>query len=322
MNNNTDEFDFDENIFFNPTPTPTTQIPQPAQPIQSNPPTQPDQPTQPIQPMQPMQPIQSTQPNPQTSTTTTQIPQPAQPAQFTPTYTQPNTTPTLPNPNKHKKTRKTLTTTLLILAIPLTFITGYTTGKTLAPNNTPIKTIAKIDSKDTILSQIDTMRDNQIKLLQKNIAKLKPENDNIKIEDKISIVDKNNTITKNLDEFFNKLLDPTPPRPQDITQYFTNPTNPTIKNIINGESTQKILKKPGTKTGGIHLLLDNISNENQTTYTALVPYAYEQHLLTNIYNLATDENGKIISIYYVGFFDNQKNNTYFDTLNKTRTFKP
>ena len=166
------------------------------------------------------------------------------------------------------------------------------------------------------------MRDNQIKLLQKNIAKLKPENDNVKIEDKISIVDKNNTITKNLDEFFNKLLDPTPPRPQDITQYFTNPTNPTIKNIINGESTQKILKKPGTKTGGIHLLLDNISNENQTTYTALVPYAYEQHLLTNIYNLATDENGKIISIYYVGFFDNQKNNTYFDTLNKTRTFKP
>ena len=209
-----------------------------------------------------------------------------------------------------------------IIIVSVSFLIGYTLAiLTLTPNHTN-NTVKKIISKDTILSRIDTMRDDQLQAIQKELSTLNNNNsDKIKPSDKAILVDKATNNVKTIDEFFTKLLNETTDTTQ-LAQYFEKgENNPNINKILKDNTIAKTIKQTGKKVGSTHLLLDTISNSEDISYTVLVPYAIEDHLLTGIYNLSVTKDNKIIDIYYVGFFDNQKDKTYFDTLNKIREFK-
>lgn len=198
----------------------------------------------------------------------------------------------------------------------LVFSSGDTATKKVMTSQT-------IKSSNKALERSDAVKDTQIETLKKQLAALTTIDtdgqriltDNGKNPNNLAFVtDVNSAVTKNLDEFFTKVVAISPTANDseiqtlrsDLSQYFTAEASAsTLYSFLTGGSSAKELGEKTVKIGSPTVTLASSENENTRRYLVIVPFAAisSEKIYNSFYIVQMTKDYKISDIKYAGYSD-------------------
>lgn len=198
----------------------------------------------------------------------------------------------------------------------LVFSSGDTATKKVMTSQT-------IKSSNKALERADAVKDTQIETLKKQLATLTTIDtdgqriltDNGKNPNNLAFVtDVNSAVTKNLDEFFTKVVAISPTANDseiqtlrsDLSQYFTAEASAsTLYSFLTGGSSAKELGEKTVKIGSPTVTLASSENENTRRYLVIVPFAAisSEKIYNAFYIVQMTKDYKISDVKYAGYSD-------------------
>lgn len=187
---------------------------------------------------------------------------------------------------------------------------------TTSPETAPVDETRKVDNIDgaySILDNVDSLKDDQILSLRKQLGGLRESNGAITKDEVAGLNQLNADVTGNLDRFMSAVLDikanatatEMATHQKNLADYMSpGASTSTLYDFINGSSPARQLGKSVTKSGPVVPSWIASSPEGVRTYQLSVPIVSESGAMTAMYTVTVNKGGKVDDAAFNGVMVN------------------
>ena len=210
----------------------------------------------------------------------------------------------------------------------LSLIGGIVVGVQTAPKNeSSVKTVQGVKSQNSVLDNLDSIKDSQVKAMTAKVKSLQQEvmkngnSDQAKYE--LTILSSQTEDAPKVDAFLDQVMSVKNSASEnelnltrdEIVKLMTPESGVTAAyDILKGPSAAKQLGKSG-KRGGTSTLMLFSDKDSVKTYIVLTPFATEDQVTHQI-SVIKVKQSQIVSYTYVGLIDSAKPSTLEEALSK------
>lgn len=170
--------------------------------------------------------------------------------------------------------------------------------------------VQSVEGVYSILDNVESLKDDQITSLRKQIASLKTGGTNaLSKEEAAALVEMNRNAANTLDPFFSAVLgisrnakaSELSTHQKNLSEYMTDEASTSIiYDFLNGPTPAKQLNQDVTKSGRVIPTWSGSSEKGVVTYVIYVPIASESGTANGIYTVTLQRDGRISDINYNG----------------------
>lgn len=203
----------------------------------------------------------------------------------------------------------------LILAVTLSFVLGLSLGGGNKQPEAAPQTVDNIEGSYSVLEDVESLKDDQIKALRKQIAALNDGESKVTQEELAAVSQLNTDTANTLNPFFDAVIaiDPQASESElathqrNLAGYMTDSASTsTLYNLLAGTSPARELGQRVAKAGGAIPTWVSTSGKNRRTYLVVVPVVTEEGVVKAQYVVSMAES-KIDGIDYLGVLNDGNN---------------
>lgn len=197
----------------------------------------------------------------------------------------------------------------LVLALIAGIIASILSGGKEVVEAEP-ENVQSVEGVYSILDDVESLKDDQITSLRKQIASLKTTSSGaLSKEEAVALVEMNKDAVDTLDPFFSAVLgisrnakaSELNTHQKNLSEYMTDEASTSvIYNFLNGPAPAKQLNQDVTKSGRVIPTWSGSSENGVVTYVMYVPIASESGTAHGIYTVTLERDNRISNISYNG----------------------